>query len=157
MLGSFHKLYSSLFHLGRQHPPFTYSAIHSSPIFSLRTCLASALLFVPVSRSHFPVTSVPRIFGYSAVSNQQLWVSMVLSETLRPVTDNTQTDRHSHPTLPAKRHAKDRHSIIQDSHYQDGTRTRDILDRVRDGPYRIRSHVPGGSELSSTAQDHWPR
>jgi hypothetical protein len=52
MFGSFYKLYSSLFHLGRQRPPLVLGHIFFV-IFSFRTSLASVLLFVSGSRLHF--------------------------------------------------------------------------------------------------------
>jgi len=59
MFGSLYKLLSSLFNLGRQRPLSLVLGHILFAIFSFQTYLASALLFVLVSRSHFHSTISP--------------------------------------------------------------------------------------------------
>jgi hypothetical protein len=97
-------------------------------------------------------TSFRKVFGYSVVEQHDgaQW-------------DITNCDRQDRPTVitltsDSPLQTRERQSIIQDGHYQDGTRAGYVQDWVRDGPYRcVRSLDPGGSARSSAAQNHWPR
>jgi len=50
MFGVLYKLYSSLFHLGRQRPPLVLDRKFFA-IFSVQTCLASHFIYLEFQRS----------------------------------------------------------------------------------------------------------
>jgi hypothetical protein len=68
MFDSLCKLYSSLFHLGRQHPPHVLGHTFFA-IFSFQTCLASALTFVLRSKLRSTLTLFIKILPSSPNDN----------------------------------------------------------------------------------------
>lgn len=74
-----------------------------------------------------PATSVHRVFGLGAVQHQQLRVTMVPRETLRTVTDKTQTDRYHtyirHSPTDARKTSSFRMATTKTEYEPDTSRT----------------------------------